>query len=116
MFSSNHNIDKIYSILVDLKKYIELKGEFLQIDLVCKLSKIFTFVVAVTVISIILVLAIFFTSIVVAEFISSFFSCRLIGYGIIALLYFIMALVVYLNRKRWIERPVTNYIGNLFLK
>lgn len=115
MFSSNHNLDKIYSILLDLKKYIELKGEFLQIDLVCKLSKILTFVVALTIISIILLFAVFFSSIVAAEFFSSFFSDKLIGYGIIALLYFIIALVIYLNRKRWIARPITNYIGNLFL-
>ena len=115
MFSSNQNIDKIYALSLDLKKYIELKGRYLQIDLVCKLTSILTFIIAGFIISVVLVFVLLFASIAFAEFINSYLFSRVASYGIITLVYLLMALLVYFNRRKWIEKPIANFLGHLFI-
>ena len=115
MFSSNQNIDKIYTLVLDLKKYVELKGEYLQVDLVCKLTRLLTFLIAGAIISVVLVFVLLFTSIMLAEFVNCYLANRAMSYGIIALAYLLLTILVYVKRKMWIEKPIANFLGHLFL-
>ena len=115
MFSSNHNIDKIHTLILDLKKYVELKGEYLQVDAVCKLTQLLTFIITGAIISVVVVFVLLFVSVTIAEFINSYVANRAISYGIMALVYMLFSILVYFKRKTWIETPIAKFLGHLFL-
>ena len=115
MFSSNQNIDKVCTLILDIKKYIELKGEYLQVDLVCKLSRLFTILIVAIILFAILFLIVIFSSLTIAELLNLYIANRAISYGILVIFYILLTTLVYVKRKAWIEKPVTNFMAHIFM-
>lgn len=115
MFSSDNNIETISQLVIELKKYIELQKRSLQIDFVDKLSKLMAAIVMGAVIFLIGVIALVFASMALSDAIAPFVGGVTYGNTIIFCIYILIGLLVYTNRKAWIEAPIVNFLGHLFL-
>lgn len=115
MFSSDKNIETISQLIVELKHYVELRTESFQIDFVSKMSRLFTALILFAVLFMLSALAVMFISMTAAAAIASVVGSMTIAYAIIVLVYIAIGLIVFCNRKRWIEAPVTGFLAELFL-
>lgn len=115
MFSSDNNIETISQLVIELKKYVELQKRSLQIDFIDKLSKLMAAIVMGAVIFLIGVIALVFASMALSDAIAPFVGGTTYGNAIIFCIYALIGLLVYVNRKTWIEAPIVNFLGNLFL-
>lgn len=115
MFSSDNNIETISQLVVELKKYVELQKRGLQIDFVDKLSKLMAAIVMGAVIFLIGVIALVFASMALSAAIAPHVGGTTYGNAIIFFIYVLVGLLVYAKRQTWIEAPIVNFLGHLFL-
>jgi len=107
----------IEELLTDAKDYIETRIEYTRLRLVEKSSKIFADLLTGATVVICFVLAFLFGSVTLALFLSDVFESFTAGFGSVALIYLLIAIVVYLTKDKYIEKALTNMaIRNYFNK
>lgn len=116
MFSSDRNVDNIGKLIVELKHYVSLKTESLQIDFVCKFSRLLTVLVVSAVLFMLLGLAVMFISMMVASALSKVVGSEALAYGIVVAFYVLIGSIFFIKRHTWIEAPITNFLVHLFLE
>lgn len=116
MFSSDRNVDNIGKLIVELKHYVSLKTESLQIDFVCKFSRLLTVLVVSAVLFMLLGLAVMFISMMVASALSKVVGSEALAYGIVVAFYVLIGSIFFIKRHSWIEAPITNFLVHLFLE
>lgn len=116
MFSSNRNIDTICQLIAELKRYVELKTDGMQIDIVSKLSRLLSALIIGAIIFMVSGLALMFISMMVAAVLTSALGSATLAYAIIVIGYALLAWLVFFNRAKWIEAPITNFLAHLFLE
>ena len=67
MFSSDKNVDNIAKLIVELKHYVDLKTESVQISFVSKFSRLLSAIVISAILFMLFGLAILFISMMVAS-------------------------------------------------
>ena len=115
VFSSDKNIETIGQLLSELHRYAELRAELFKINAVSKLSKLFTVLLLGAILILLMGLALWFVSMMLAATLGEWLGSQALGYAIIVAIYLLLALTVYLRRKQWIEAPLTHFLGELFL-
>ncbi len=112
------NKDKgIEEIFVDAKSYIDTRVEHARLSAIAKGSKIFADLISNGVVLICFILAFLFGTITLGLFLSSLFGSYTQGFGLIALLYFVLALIVYFTKTKYIEPTLVNlFIRKYFQK
>lgn len=116
MFSSDRNVDNIGKLIVELKHYVLLKTESLQIDFVSKFSRLLTVLVVSAVLFMLLGLAVMFISMMVASALSKVVGSEALAYGIVVAFYVLIGSIFFIKRHTWIEAPITNFLVHLFLE
>lgn len=116
MLSSDKNIEYITHLLLEIKRYVELRGRYIQLDFAAKMIRLLSSMVICVVIFSLLSVVVFFASLTLATFISNRLDSEPAGYGVVALLYCVMIGLIYAKRRVWIERPLANFLGRLFLE
>ncbi len=116
MFSSDQNITEIRGLLHDLKRYFALHVKYARLDFAGKmtvlLSALVLGVVLFTLASIIILLA----SVAAAYALQPYVGGVAQAFGIVALGYAVVALIVYWCRSTLITAPLANFLGRLFLE
>lgn len=115
MFSSDKNIETISQLIVEIKHYVELRAESLQIDFVSKMSRLFTAIVLFVILFMLSALAVMFVSMTAATALAPIVGGLAIAYAIIVLAYVMIGIIVICNRKKWIEAPIAGFLADLFL-
>ena len=114
MFSSDRNIETISQLIVEIKRYVELRAECLQIDIVSKMSRLFTAIILFVVLFMLSALAVMFMSMAAAA-LAPIVGGMATAYAIIVVVYIIIGIVILCNRKKWIEAPIAGFLADLFL-
>ena len=65
---------------------------------------------------VVFVITLFFGAMVLVSLLRSLTGNDLLAYGLVALLFAAIGVLLYVMRKPWIETPLTNYIANELLK
>lgn len=115
MLSSDRNVEQISQLILELKHYTELRIESFQTDLVSKLTRLLTAVVVGAVVFMLLTLILVFASVMTAIWLAPYVGGEAAGYAVVAAFYLLVTLIFYLKRHRWVESPIANYLGHLFL-
>lgn len=115
MFSSDRNIETISQLIVEIKRYVELRAECLQIDFVSKMSQLLTAVVLFVVLFMLSALAVMFMSMTAAAALAPIVGGMAYSYAIIVVIYVMIGIVVFCHRKKWIEAPIAGFLADLFL-
>lgn len=116
MFSSDKNVDNIAKLIVELKHYVDLKTESVQISFVSKFSRLLSAIVISAILFMLFGLAILFISMMVASALSKLVGSLAIAYGIVVLFYLLLGILFFVKRHTWIEAPITNILVHLFLE
>jgi len=98
----------IEDILMDTKDYLEARVEYLRLSMVEKMSKAFADIVTMAAVTICFVLAFLFGSVTLALFLSDVFGSFTAGFGCVALIYLLIALVVFFTKDKYIEKAIIN--------
>ena len=115
MFSSDRNIETISQLIVEIKRYVELRAECLQIDIVSKMSRLFTAIILFVVLFMLSALAVMFMSMTSAASLAPIVGVMATAYAIIVVVYIIIGIVILCNLKKWIEAPIAGFLADLFL-
>ncbi len=115
MLSSDQNIELLSQLLADIKKYLELRGECMKIDLVHKLCKLFTALVLGAVFFLIGALALLFLTFFLVDFLSPYVGGEVVSNALIVGMYLLLGLLVYAKRRAWVETPLTRFIARTIL-
>lgn len=116
MFSSDRNIETISQLITEIKRYVELRAESFEIDIVRKLSQLVAALVLGAVLFMLACLAILFVSMMAAASLAPLLGSQAVAYAIVVAFYIILGLIIYNKRKRWIEIPLTAFLAHLFLE
>lgn len=101
----------------DAKDYLDTRVEYTRLKLVEKGSKIFADIVTNATVAICFILAFLFGTLTLALFLSDVLGSYTRGFGCVAILYILVALIVYYTKDKYIEKAIINFtIRNYFNK
>ncbi|MDR6783627.1 phage holin family protein [Pedobacter africanus] len=107
----------IEDLFEDAKSYVDTRVEYTRLYLVEKISKIFADVVTNAAVVICFILAFLFGTFTLALFLSDVLGSYARGFGCVAGIYVLLALIVYYTKEKYIEKAIINFtIRNYFNK
>lgn len=107
----------IEDLFEDAKSYVDTRVEYTRLYLVEKVSKIFADVVTNAAVVICFILAFLFGTFTLALFLSDVLGSYVRGFGCVAGIYVLLALIVYYTKEKYIEKAIINFtIRNYFNK
>lgn len=115
MFSTNRNLKTLEELAAELKRYFELQKEFVKLEFVSKLIVLLSALILGMIMFLVGAVAFILIAFCLASFIGDIAGSQTVGYALVALLFVLLAVVVFLNRSRWITAPIVKFLSNLFL-
>ncbi|MEJ2884006.1 phage holin family protein [Pedobacter sp. GR22-6] len=113
----NNKEKGIEDLYEDARSYLDTKVEYMRLYLVEKVSKIFADIVTNAVVVICFILAFLFGTVTLALFLSDVLGSFTRGFGCVALIYALLAMIVYYTKDKYIEKAIINFtIRNYFNK
>lgn len=114
----NENKEKdLESLFSDAKEYVDMRVEYIRLSVIEKASKLFADLITNAVVLVCFVLAFLFGTFTLALFLSSELGSYTKGFGCVALIYLVLAIIVYLAKDKFLEKRLTNmFIRNYFEK
>lgn len=101
----------------DAKSYLDTRVEYTRLYLVEQVSKIFADIVTNAAVIICFILAFLFGTFTLALFLSDVLGSYARGFGCVAVIYVLLALIVYYTKEKFIEKAIINFtIRNYFNK
>jgi hypothetical protein len=101
------NIEEIFS---DAKEYLEKRVEYLRLSAVGTVSKIFADIVTNLTVIIFFAMAFILGSITLALFLSDLMGSFSAGFGMVTLIYLLLAVIVFLTKNKYIEKGIVNFM------
>ena len=114
MLSSDKNVESIAQLVVSVKNYVGLQGEYLKFNAVEKVVRLTT-ALTLTIVFIILGVAILFYLSFALIYAMEPLTGLALAFFIMALLFLFLLIIVYINRKSWIERPLVRFLAEILL-
>lgn len=102
--------DRLDDLLAKSKDYVETRIDLIAINIQDKLTDILSSVVAITILWVFGIFTISMLSVGIALSISQYYKDPSVGFYLVGGSYFVIGLIVYLNRRSWIKRPITNIL------
>ena len=115
MFSQDKSIDNLESLVKEMKKYIELQGEYLKFDLVEKLTILLGTLILILLITVLSMMAVFYFSFMLVYALEPITGSLTGSYAMIGGIILLLAFLIYINRKKLIFQPMVNFLSHLFL-
>ena len=95
-------------LLEKLKEYLNTRIKLAKLTLIEKGVYLFSNLITDGLVVIFLILAFLFTSLALGFYLSELLGNSFGGFFIMALLYFVLALIVYLIKDKYLEKPIIN--------
>jgi len=95
-------------LLNNIRTYIELRMEYYRLDILEKMASATAFIVSVLIVSLILLFAFIFINVAIAFMLSDWLGSLRKGFGIFAIFYCFLAILVIAFRKKIIQALIFN--------
>ena len=115
MFANDKSIDNLEALFKEVKKYINLQGQYLKLELVEKLTILLSTLILVFVLGMLGIMALFYFSFMLVYALDSFTNSLIGSYAIIGGGLLIIAFIIYKMRQTLIFQPMVNFLAKLFL-
>ena len=115
MFSGDKNIKTIEELVAEIKNYFELQKKYVGLECVSKLVILLSALILGMIMFLIGAVAFILIAFCMASLVGDLTGSLTLGYASVAAFFVVLAIVVYVNRSRWITTPIVNFLGNLFL-
>lgn len=116
MFANDKSIDNLEALFKEARKYINLQGEYLRLNLVEKLTILLSTLILILLIIILCMMALFYFSFMLVYAIAPLVGSLIGGYAVIGCIVLLLALLIYRMRKKLIFQPMVNFLARLFLE
>ena len=116
MFANDKSIDTLEELFKETKKYLQLQGEYVKLDLVHKLTILLSTLMLILVIAILGAMGLFYLSFMLIYAIDSAIHSLTASYAIVGASLLLAAFIVYKMRQKLIFRPTVNFLAQLFLE
>lgn len=93
----------------DAKEYVNTRLEYTRLYLIERGSKMFADLVTNAAVAICFLLAFLFGTFTLALFLSDVLGSFTRGFGCVALIYLLLALIVYFAKEKYIEKAIINF-------
>ena len=103
------------ALFKEVKKYINLQGQYLKLELVEKLTILLSTLILVFVLGMLGIMALFYFSFMLVYALDSFTNSLIASYAIIGGGLLIIAFIIYKMRQTLIFQPMVNFLAKLFL-
>ena len=107
--------DNLEALFKEVKKYINLQGQYLKLELVEKLTILLSTLILVFVLGMLGIMALFYFSFMLVYALDSFTNSLIASYAIIGGGLLIIAFIIYKMRQTLIFQPMVNFLAKLFL-
>lgn len=115
MFANDKSIDNLEALFKEVKKYINLQGQYLKLEMVEKLTILLSTLILVFVLGMLGIMALFYFSFMLVYALDSFTNSLIASYAIIGGGLLIIAFIIYKMRQTLIFQPMVNFLAKLFL-
>jgi len=96
-------------LLAEAKTYLDTRVEYTRLYLVKRASKLFADLITTAIVAICFTLAFILGTVTLALYLSAVFASYTAGFGSVALLYLILAIIVFLTKDNFIEKAIVNF-------
>lgn len=107
------NFEEIFS---EARIYLENRVEYTRLFLVKRASKIFADMITSAVVIVFFSLAFLFGTVTLALFLSDLFHSFTAGFGAVAGLYLLLAIIVYFAKDKFIEKAIVDFTIKKYFK
>ncbi len=114
MLSSDKNVENIGQLVQLLKNYVELQKEYLKLDVIDKIVRLITALTLTIVLLLLGIAVLFYLSFACVYWLEPLTGTAL-AFFILAIFFLALLLLVFLNRKTWIERPLVRFLAGVLL-
>lgn len=114
MLSSDKNIETLSQLIEETKRYVELRGKCWRISLVSKVSTLASALVLAVILFMLASAVVIFLSFTMASTLALWVG-TVWGYALVTAFYFLVGVVIFINRRKWIEAPVVDFIASVML-
>ena len=114
MLSSDKNVESIAQLVEVLKDYLGLQKEYLKLDVIDKVVRLVTALTLAIVLVVLGIAGLFYLSFAVAYWLTPLVGTAW-AFFLIAIAFFLLLILVFINRKSWIERPLVRFLADILL-
>jgi len=114
MLSSDKNVESLAQLVENLKTYVGLQGEYLKLNVVDKMVRLIMALTLAVIFVILGVAVLFYLSFALVYWLEPLTGTAL-AFFLMAMLFLVLLLMVFIFRKSWIERPLVRFLANLLL-
>lgn len=115
MFSDDKSIENIQQLFLELKKYLELQKEYTKLEVVEKLSVLFSTLILALLVVILGIVVLFHFSFALVYALAPLVGGYSISFLITACFHILLIALLFLFRKKLIINPTVKFIAELFL-
>lgn len=113
MFSNDKNIETIAQLVEEIKSYIGLKAEYAKLDAAEKIVRLLTALTLTAVAFIIIMIMLLHLSFAAAYSLSALVGGMAPAFCILTAFYLLLLILLFVYRKKWIERPLVRFITSI---
>ena len=114
MLSSDKNVESIAQLVESVKNYVGLQGEYLKLDAIQKIVRLVTALTLTIVLLLLGIAFLFYLSFACVYWLEPLTGTAL-AFFLVALFFLALLILVFLNRKTWIERPLVRFIADVLI-
>lgn len=116
MFANDKSIDNLEALFKEIKKHIELQGQYIKLDLVEKLTILLSTLILILALIILGAMALYYFSFMLVYALVPVVGSIIASYAVIGAVILIAAIGIYLMRRKLIFQPMVNFLARLFLE
>lgn len=109
----DHDDDMYKTFVKNAKDYVDLQSQLLRLNLVEKLSQIFSFLVIIITGCLLLISAFIYFSMVFVIWMQSFTGSMVHGFLILGLLFIVLFILLFLLRKKILINPIIRRMSDI---
>lgn len=114
MLSSDKNVESIAQLVESVKSYVGLQGEYLKLDVIQKIVRLVTALTLTIVLLLLGIAFLFYLSFACVYWLEPLTGTAL-AFFLVALVFLLLLVTVYLKRTTWIERPLVRFLTEVLL-
>ena len=116
MFANENSINNLEGLVKEIKRYIELQGQYLKLDVVEKLTILLSTLILILILIILCRMAMLYFSFMLVYSLVPITGSLISAYAVIGAVILLLGLLIYRMRKQWIFKPIVNFLARLFLE
>lgn len=114
MLSSDKNVESIAQLVESVKNYVGLQGEYLKLDAIQKIVRLVTALTLTIVLLLLGIAFLFYLSFACVYWLEPLTGTAL-AFFLIAIFFLALLILVFLNRRTWIERPLVRFLADVLI-